>query len=341
MTFLTRSAATLAAMLTTTALCADPITGMQLLNIADETRPLMGAVWYPTDEDADTVGAHGNAVWQPIQVAPDAAPQDGAHPLVVLSHGMFGNHRNQAWLAQGLVAQGYIVVAIDHPGTSTFLRDDDDKRMLWERPRDISRVIDHLTADPQFADLVDADHIFMAGHSLGGFTALELAGARFDAAKWDAFCDATPDELVCGIFDQWSVAKTPEDRFAMAQDLSDPRIKAFAVFDLGGTQTFNIDSLGAVDTPMIVYGAPDAIHDISLDTESRALIAALPSDTVTYFEPAGLAHMDFLGLCTDQGHTYLLEEEPEDAFVCENGTSERKAEHDLIIQQVSAFFSDQ
>ncbi|MCK0148998.1 alpha/beta fold hydrolase [Marivita sp. S6314] len=342
MTHNTHITALIAAMLASTALSAEPFgTGMTPLEIRDTegTRHLDGFVWYPTGAHEATERAHGNAVWEAIRVAPYAEPVDGTYPLVVLSHGMYGNSRNQAWLAEQLVADGFIVAAIDHPGTSTFQRDPDHAREMWERPRDITRTIDHLLDASDLAPLIDDARIYMAGHSLGGFTAVALAGGRFDADGFDAFCDSAPDDLACGILDRWNVAKTPEDRVTIAQDLSDDRISAIAVFDLGGAQTFSADSLGAVRTPMLVYGAPVANSGLDLDVESRALVAALPADLTTYVEPATLAHFDFLGQCTENGLAILKDEEPDDAFVCDNGRAARAAHHAKIAEQVSAFFN--
>lgn len=310
-------------------------TGMSELRIADADRPLEGFLWYPTQDATATVRAHGNAVWEPIRVIPGAEIADGAHPLVVMSHGMFGNARNQAWLAAELTERGYIVAAIDHPGTSTFNRDPDQSRALWERPWDITRTLDYILALDDIE--VDVDHIYMAGHSLGGWTAVELAGGRFDADRMDDVCSETPDDLVCGIFASWQVAQTPEDRVAMGQDLRDDRFAAIASFDLGGTQFFTPDSLAELPTPLLVIGAPIANSGIDLDVESRALIAALPEGT-PYLEPAGLAHFDFLGVCTPQAMEILLEEEPDDAFVCEDGTEARRAEHAMIVDELLAFF---
>lgn len=322
------------------AVAQDYQTGMSELKINDDTgtRHITGVVWYPTDTSSKPVRAHGNAVWEPIKVHPNAQPIDGAHPLVVLSHGMYGNHRNQAWLASILTQQGYIVAAIDHPGTSTFQRDSDHARELWKRPQDISRTIDHLLDTPIKGLSVDADKIFMAGHSLGGFTAVALAGGRFEPTKFDAFCASQTADIACGVINSWNVAQSQEDRISMSQDLSDSRIKGFAVFDLGGTQSFSTNSLQAIETPMLVYGAPVGSNGLNLDVESRALVAALPKQSVQYHEPKDYAHFDFLGRCTDQGLAILTEEEPQDVYVCENGTNERAAKHHHIAAQVSAFF---
>lgn len=325
----------------TLALAEEYQTGMMDLTIldADGDRHLEGFVWYPTQETDGQTRAHGNMVWQSINVIPNATPVEGQKPLLVLSHGMFGNARNQAWLAEAMTRQGYLVAAIDHPGTSTFQRDPDHRRELWERPRDISRTIDYVIASSEFGAMVDPDRIYMAGHSLGGFTALALAGGRYDPARVDADCAENPDELICRIFNDWDVAKTQADRAAMSADLSDPRIAGFGVFDLGGTQTFAPDSLRAIDTPMYVIGAPMDIEGLDLDRESRALAALLPKETVQYSEPESLAHFDFLGVCTEQALDILKEEEPDDVFVCQDGTQERQAEHQMIAQDITAFFA--
>ena len=311
--------------------------GLDDLFVPDTARPLEGFVFYPTLSTAAPAPELGNKVWQGVDVIRDATPAEGRFPLVVLSHGMFGNARNQAWLAEGLAERGYVVAAIDHPGTSTFDKDPEARRQLWERPRDITRTIDALIAGAGGV-AVDPERVFVGGHSLGGFTAMALAGARFDKGRLDGFCAGAPEDLACSVFSGWRIAEAPQDRAAMEADLADPRIRAFAVFDLGGTQAFTDESLAAVARPVLVYGAPDNVHGMAIETEARALAAALPDARATYLEPAGLSHFDFMGECTERGLAILEAEEPEDAYVCERGTDERRGEHAAIVAEVAAFF---
>ena len=339
---MTRVLLTAIFLLTASAAAGATEAGLAPLTIpgAAGARPLEGVLLYPTAAPDAPREALGNAVFVGVRVIEGAAPSGGPFPLLVLSHGMYGNMRNQAWLAAALARRGFVVAAIDHPGTSSFNRDPDAARALWERQRDISRVIDHLLAQPDLA--IDPGRIYMAGHSLGGFTALLLAGARYDAGRVDALCDTDPQDLICRIMRGWHVAETAEDRAAMERDLSDPRISAFAVFDLGGTQSFSPESLADVDRPMLVVGAPRDIEGtgLDLDVESRALVAGLPSERVTYMEPATLAHFDFLGECTPTGSALLRAEEPADAFICIEGGEERRADHARIVEAVAAFFGD-
>lgn len=323
------------------ALADAPQTGLAALELRDarSDRPLEGFVWYPAAPGQGPAEiAHGNPVWQGIEVIMNAEAQPGPHPFVVLSHGMYGNAMNQTWLADALVEQGFVVAAVSHPGTSTWARDPDHARALWDRPGDISRVIDHALGDPALAGLIDPDRIYMAGHSLGGFTALALAGGRFDAARFDRYCASDAADIGCRALQGWGVAQTDADRAAMQADLSDPRIRAFALFDLGGTQAFDPASLSAIDRPMLVIGAPEDIAGMNLEMESRALAAALPAGQLTYLEPDGLSHFDFMGLCSDQAVAILQEDSPGDEIICRDGGAARAAAHAMIAKTVVAHF---
>ena len=145
--------------------------------------PMHVSIWYPTASDATPVllGETPAFIGQPV--IKDAEPTAGPHPLVVLSHGYGGSWRNLAWLAADLVDAGYVVAAPDHPGMTTFDMRKPDAVELWKRPGDLSRVIDALLDNPDLSGGVASDRIAAIGHSLGGWTVVELAGGRFDAAK--------------------------------------------------------------------------------------------------------------------------------------------------------------
>lgn len=315
--------------------------GLSTLTVLDDRsdRGLEGLIWYPTDAAEPTRLDFESAVWVGSEVIRGADAAQGPFPLIVLSHGMFGNSRNQAWFAAEMARRGFVVAAVDHPGTSTWLRDPEQRRALWERPGDITRVIDFAVLPDALPVQVDPGQIFMAGHSLGGFTALALAGARYDAERLERLCETMPGELACGIFSDWRIAKTPEDRTRMQADLADERIRAFAVFDLGGTQSFSDESLNKIYRPLLVFGAPIANSGLTLDIESRALVNALPSGSFRYIEPATLSHFDFFNLCKPAGYDILAKELPGDEVVCEDGGSHRAQMHDLILNEVTAFFA--
>lgn len=327
--------------LSTPSLASEPYAaGMRAISIADPDgqRDLEGFLWHPTEHGQPNEFDFDSKVWVGTSVIKDAELSDGNFPLVVLSHGMFGNAYNQAWLAAALAKKGYLVAAINHPGTSTWLRDENQRRELWKRPQDISRVIDHLTSSDTYSAHIDPSKIFMAGHSLGGFTAALLAGARYDAQKFETVCADVPDELVCKVLNGWNIAKTPQDRTQMEADLSDHRIKAFALFDLGGTQSFSTQSLSQITRPMLIFGAPIMNSGLTLDIESRALVKALPDQNTDYIEHATMSHFDFFGLCKPGGFELLAQEEPGDEIICQDGGDKRAEKHKLIIENVLKTF---
>ena len=313
---------------------------MRSILIEDAVRPMEAILWYPTAHGAPMQQVHRNGVWVGVEVANDAQPMAGAHPLVILSHGMYGNARNQNWLAVELVKAGYIVASLNHPGTSTRARDPDDARQIWERAKDVTRAIDSLLENADLSPNIDPARIFMAGHSLGGMTGAQLAGARYDPAQIDATCAADPGALICEIIELWQLGKTPADRAAIAQDLHEPRIKGFALLDPGASQVFSAQSLGAIRAPVLVIGAPkDAPGALDLNVEARALIAQLAPGNATYIEPESLSHFDFLGLCTERAIPILESETPGDGMVCVDGTNERVADHAIIAKAVIDFFA--
>ena len=114
-----------------------------------------------------------------LPVAVDAPVARGHFPLVVFSHGNGGWHLLYRELALHLAGRGYIVAMPEHPGnnrrdntlTGSYLN-------LANRPRHLHMVIDAVLEDAHFAAHVDAKRIVAAGHSLGGYTALALAGGK-------------------------------------------------------------------------------------------------------------------------------------------------------------------
>ncbi|MCM3924077.1 dienelactone hydrolase family protein [Frankia sp. AiPs1] len=107
----------------------------------------------------------------------DAAPAPGPFPLVVFSHGSFGSRTQSAFLMEALAGHGFLVAAPDHPGdTMTDAaagREERQVDLATDRPRDVSAVIDALTARScPDAARIRPDQIGVVGFSFGGFTAV-------------------------------------------------------------------------------------------------------------------------------------------------------------------------
>lgn len=312
--------------------------GVAKLTVADARtdRPLSGDIWYPTGTPDSAVRADKSKVWQMALADPGGSPAEGTFPLVVVSHGMYGNTQNQAWLGSALARRGYIVAMVNHPGTSSFLRDPDQARELWDRPVDVSRLISFLIGDSDYRDRIDPARIFAAGHSLGGFTVMLLAGAEFDPKRHASVCSGDHLPIVCDVLAGWSVAETDADRKEMARPRKDARLAGAISLDLGGTPVLSRASLAAVDIPVLVLGSQRA-DMLNQDVESRALAAALPQDRVRHLELEDAGHFDFMGVCKPGGFAILAEHEPGDEIVCIKGTAERVRQHDRILAEILRF----
>lgn len=129
------------------------------------------------------------AVWMPSGVAPSAG-----YPLIVFSHGFGGCNTQSTFLMEALAQAGYLVVAPNHAdarcGTArrngTMARRPEEpfqRPEQWseatyrDRHDDIKTVLDVVLANKKFEGIqIDQRHIGIAGHSLGGYTALGVGG---------------------------------------------------------------------------------------------------------------------------------------------------------------------
>ena len=314
--------------------------GVAELTVADTRtdRPLSGQIWYPTTTPQQANRAETSKVWQMALADPDGMPATGSFPLMVVSHGMYGNTFNQAWLGSELSRRGYIVAMVNHPGTSTWLRDPDHTRRLWDRPVDLSRLISFLLEESPYKHRIDQDRIYAAGHSLGGFTVMLLAGATFDQDLYESTCAGDTQPVACQVLTGWSVAQTDADQVEMAASRKDQRVKGIISLDLGGTPVLSRPSLAAIDRPVLVLGAERA-DMLDQDRESRALAKALPPNNVQFLELEDAGHFDFMGQCKPEGYAILKEHEPGDEIVCIKGAEEREIQHRTILAAILDFLA--
>ncbi|MEU5401544.1 alpha/beta hydrolase [Streptomyces sp. NPDC005963] len=132
-----------------------------------------------------------------------ARPAPGQFPLVVLSPGFTVSRYTQTALAEDLASRGYVAASVDHayesygiavPGNRmltcvacTALEGGTPGSVVTStRAADVSYLLDALTGpEPVWrnADMIDSDHIGMAGHSIGGASAASamIADSRVDA----------------------------------------------------------------------------------------------------------------------------------------------------------------
>ena len=194
---LIRIAALVCALLSSSAFAADDCAGRQAAGyrVLEMQNGRKVAVWYPasaTEQPMAYSRSTGGFMGSVAKDAPTAAcPRV---PLVLFSHGLGGCALQTLFLTEELARHGYVVAAPDHKDgvcaigsdehnfanmrtDQSFLEPDRwNDRSQRDRLFDLRAVINLITHDPQLASAVDAQRIGLIGHSLGGYTAIGMAG---------------------------------------------------------------------------------------------------------------------------------------------------------------------
>lgn len=314
--------------------------GIQSLKLADtqNQRPLDLIVWYPTAAKTPAQMIADDVVFVGAAAVRDAPPVAGEHPLVVLSHGYRGNWGNQIWLANALAEKGYIVAAVNHPGTTTHDRSPQAAAQLWQRPVDVGRAIEAVTSQPAKFGAVAQRQIAVVGHSLGGWTALEIAGARFDPDLFDRDCETHPQLSSCTNYRKINPASTPALKAHLASDLRDQRVTAVVSLDLGLSRGMTNESLATLPVPVLVIAAGAPSMDLPAQLESANLAQRLPSASSRYVEITDASHFSFLQRCKTGAVDLLEEDVPGDSIICADGVAARPRE--VIQQQATSLISE-
>ena len=315
---------------TSTVFASNPV-GFQASTLPDPNneRPLEMVVWYPSSTTATPKVIDDNPVFFSALAVRDAPAAVGEHPLVVLSHGFGGSWGNQEWLASALAQRGFIVAAVNHPGTTSKDRSARAAAQLWQRPVDIRRAIDAVLAQPnQFGEVLPG-RIAVVGHSLGGWTALEVAGARFDPERFSQDCKVHRQLAPCAVYQQLNPAQAP-----LAEDLSDKRVTAIVSLDLGLSRGFTDQSLAALPVPTLVIAAGVPSTELPAELESADLAKRLPPASTRYVEISDATHFSFMAVCKPGGEALIEESSPGDGMICRDGAGARPRE--VIQQQVTS-----
>lgn len=329
-----------------------------------EVHSLHVVIWYPADESAHEQSQFLGPVAAPLfeagSVMPHAAfkPSLKQVPLVLLSPGIPGPAEQMAWLGIALARAGFVTAAVDHPGTdalpvaaisgSTVAGSEDQPgrgsltaagyTLWWERATDLSDALDGLLADPELSKYIDRGRVGAAGFSLGGYTVLELAGARTDVSQFYDTCRQNGDHAACRVPSglkfplaafshpvdggQNSVGRpaaglaptTPEtvleavrrgNRESLARSgdsYKDPRVRAVLALAPEYAFTLTPESLRQVRVPtLVVSGTEDRVVPVS---ESAGLLRGEIRGGRVNVLP-GVGHYTFLDDCTAAGRSVL------------------------------------
>lgn len=333
---------TLAALMFATVVQAEP-PGLDLRDLPTPHHPgpLTAAIWYPADPGGTAITYAKNPVFTGVYARENATPQEGKHPLVLLSHGLGGNNRSLSWLAAGLADKGAIAVAVDHPGSSTF--DFDLARGMdhGTRVQDLRATIDAMLADPVFGPLIDQSRISAAGFSYGGWTALSMAGLRGNLAAYAAHCHATLARSThCQDLARGGIDLTALDAARWDADYRDARVSRVVGIDPALTWGLT-DEIGHLATPALLIGlgtGADRLFETDTDQTGSGfaarLTAALAGAEVAVLAPA--SHYTAIMPCSETGAA-ILESEGEPPICTDPPGTDRIKVHAQIIDMIAKF----
>ncbi|QPI63353.1 alpha/beta hydrolase family protein [Vreelandella venusta] len=308
----------------------------QTILYADSDRPLETSVWYPSQTTSPTERVADTPAFLGTDAIRGGTPLAGTFPLVVVSHGYRGNWRNQNWLATKLAQEGFIVASLDHPGTTSFDHSPLAAAQWWQRPHDLSRLLDWLLKESYLLPYIDTHNISAIGHSLGGWTVMLLAGAQFDRGQLTAACSTQENPRVCGLMPELGLNIPQADE--PTGSLKDDRIKRVVSLDLGLAHSFSRQSLQSLTTPTLIMAAGVDIGDTPQEEESGFLAQYIPASQQTYIVYPYATHFSFMQRCKPGAIELIEEQTPGDGVICLDGDGYSRQElHQVIYQDILVF----
>lgn len=235
-------------------------------------------------------------------------------PLVVISHGFGADRRFLGYLAYHLASYGLTVVALEHPasnvawltsnpmeyGSSSTAGNILPASEFVDRPKDVSFLLDRLSYLNRFSTLLhdkfNTEQVTVIGHSLGGYTALALAGATLSLKHLRQFCN-DPNPVVLSPADllQCSAADLPDRPI----HLRDRRVVQTILLNPVIGRLFDEKSLAKVTVPtLMLAGTDDSITPAVSQQflpftelkDSKYLLTAIGGTHLSVGDPLNLNH---------------------------------------------------
>ncbi len=320
---------------------AADMTGLKLMPVAatHHAKPIEAAVWYPGSGGKSLLFGE-NPVFQGIAVQEGADVASGRYPVVLLSHGLGGNYRTLGWLGAGLAEHGAIVIAVNHPNSTT--RDFDLKSGLdhGTRVQDLEAALASVSSTPAFADHIDQSRIYAAGFSYGGWTALSMGGLRGNLAAYAKHCEESGTTSThCNDIKKGGVDLRSLDAARWNASYKDMRIRAVAAID--PALTWGLDKTETQDLVknVLLIGlgeGGDRLFETNFGASGSGFEQKVAGMKVKTVAPA--THFSALLVCKPAGEAILAIEKDDPVCTDPKGT-DRKSVHDKIISEVAKYFS--
>ncbi|QCI12278.1 dienelactone hydrolase [Pseudomonas putida] len=300
------------------------VAGLHHMTLADpvDARPMQALAFYPASGQPHEQRIDG----YPLRVAEEAPVAMGQFPLLVLSHGNTGSPLALHYLATSLAREGFVVVAVIHPGDNAR----DPSRLgtlsnLYGRPLQVSAAITAARDDALLGPYLNDGKVGVIGYSAGGETALILSGAQPDLDRLRRYCLERPEDH--------DACKTHGVLIADRSELApqaDPRVGAVMLM-APLSLLFGRHALAGVQVPALIYSG-DSDQLVAVDRNAEALARKLPV-TPDYRLLAGAGHFVFMARCDAEQHARM-------PALCKDADGvDRQHIHHSLQRDTATFFS--
>ena len=268
--------------------------GFQLASVPDSSdRDIALGIWYPSSAQPSmqvlgmmhqTVAVNGNVSGERL-------------PLVLISHGTSGSVASHYDTAIALAGAGFVVAAPTHTGDSyADQRYTGTRKNLIERPRQMMRVLDWMLSDWPARDSLDPRRIGIFGFSLGGFTALVLAGGTPQFSRLAQLCSEHPKAPECAFVRQRHGDMLDADPADVTWP-HEPRISAAVVAAPAVAFLFGSDGLDHVHIPIQLWRAEN--DQQAPDTWNSSIVRRRLPQRAEEHVVANADHFVFLAPCSE------------------------------------------
>ncbi|MEH2461603.1 alpha/beta hydrolase [Nostoc sp.] len=193
-------------------------------------------------------------------------------PVIVISHGLGLDSSNFQYLATHLASYGFAVVVPNHPGSDAkqlhsllngHAIEVAEPSEFKDRPLDVTYILNQLEKDNQsdsrFKGRLNLQQVGVFGQSLGGYTALALAGAKINFQQLKQDCQPAALQntwnmsllLQCRAL-ELSISKSDKD-----YNLRDERVKAAIAVNPITSSIFGKAGLSQTKTPVMIVSSSD------------------------------------------------------------------------------------
>lgn len=311
-----------------------------------ENRPrsLEVAVWYPTDNSVAPEKIEFG-IWK-IKEAAREAPilvNGKKLPLILFSHGYSANQWVCSWFAEYLAVQGFIVACVKHYGNTFHNMIPEICVRPWNRPQDLSVVLDNLLVHPKFKDAIDQNKIAAAGFSQGGVTTFWLGGAQANLhpeklkeqitlihhpAYRNLHFRSVSTERLDSILDNF----TEQDFINANQSYRDERIKAIFAMAPGIDQRNKIFTKEGLSKVLVPSYITIGESDTNLVEDAKFFAESMPNSTFTLI-PGKVTHATLL----NEGIPAAKKTNAD--YVCDHPSINRAKIHEEVSSYALDFFN--